>query len=672
MNRKPLFIGIVTTLLLSSLACVALSGTTPTSTPLPTQTPTPLPPQPVAPGAANPNEPVFITGEIPFTSPFFLDTISEAFVMLEDQAGFIQRDLEFDFPLVSQVIGPVELIDEQTLMYELSLPAIPQGTMSDVDNNGKDDLGVQVFAIGYWSNTWGGPFLEERDGTGWSTAYASTTTDSDRDHEIDGGILIVWAPDEHQRFPTGFGDDQMLFTADDPTAPISAGYNIVDLTQQPFQFSKQAQPVIHLNEGDVAVNDYSGLDYTEAFDALFQKVSREYPFTPDKNINWDALYEEYAASIADARSDSDFFWALKAFTLAIPDAHIGISFNDLIGRIFYENYGGSFGMVLTELSDGRVLVVNVLPNTPAARAGVEVGAEITQWDGRPVGEAIDAIEPFFGPYSTEHHKRQEQLVFLTRLPPDSEITLMLQNPGGAAHELTLKADVEYDSLFAWIPSFAVDEISPPIVAEVLEPSGLGYIRINTFSDDYNLTAQLWDHYISTLIDLETPGIILDMRVNGGGNSGLASAFAGYFYNQEIIISQRSYYNELLGEFEYKDTPGQIKPGPLYYEGPIAVLVSPYCISACEGFANSLTYRENAIIVGHFPSSGAYGEVGRGQYDLPADLSLQFPTGRSETPEGELLIEGLGVAPDIVVPVTEESALGILDTVLQAAIDALTQ
>ncbi len=672
-HNKTTIIGILLALGLATLACSAVTGINVTATPIasPMPTPTALPPIPVRPGAEHPDEPVYIHGEIPFTSPFFIDTVAEAFVMLEDQGGFIARNLEFEFPLQGQAIGPVELVGDDRLLYELALPAIPQGTPSDVDNDGENDPGVQVFAVAYWSNTWGGPFLEERDGTGWSTAYASTITDSDRDYEISGGTLIVWSPDDEQGFPTGFGADGKLFTDDDPSAPIPAGYNIVDLNQQPFQVYKQAQPDITLVEGDMSVNDYSALSYTEAFDALYEKVAREYPFTPDKNLDWQALYDEFAPQIAAARNDEAFFRALKAFTLAIPDAHIGIGFNDLVSQIFYDDFGGSFGMILTELSDGRVLVVDVFPKSPAERAGLEAGTEILKWNSTPIGEAINAIEPFFGPYSTEHHKRLEQLVFLTRVPPKSEVTLSVKPPGGSPRELTLKADVEYDSLFAWIPSLAVDAVSPPIVGEVLQPSGLGYIRINSFSDDYNLTAQLWEHYIGAMIELEVPGVILDMRVNGGGSSGLAGAFAGYFYDQEIEISRSSYYNEILSEFEYKEYTGRIQPGPLYYDGPVAVLVSPYCVSACEGFANSMTYRDNTIIVGHFPSAGAYGEVGRGQYDLPADLSMQFPTGRSETPEGKLLIEGVGVVPDVVVSMTEESALSDLDAVLQAAIEALT-
>jgi C-terminal processing protease CtpA/Prc len=101
-----------------------------------------------------------------------------------------------------------------------------------------------------------------------------------------------------------------------------------------------------------------------------------------------------------------------------------------------------------------------------------------------------------------------------------------------------------------------------------------------------------------------------------------------------------------------------------------VLVSPDCASACEGFAHAISQGDRSIIVGHYPTAGMYGEVGRGQYDLPADISMQFPTGRPETLDGELLIENIGIIPDILVPVTEESALGLADTVLEAAIDAL--
>ena len=672
-DRRYLIVAVVV-LALAALACINFTlfaeETTESAEVSPTAEPTPLPPAPVQPGEANPDEPVFITGTITFTSPFFLEGNAEPFVLLEDEAGFVNRDLEFEFPLEGQAIGPVELVSDDTLVYSLSLPAVPQGTPVDVDNDGEEDRGVQVFVVAYWSNTWDGPFLEPRDGRGWSTAYASTITDPEREYEIIGGTLVVWAPDDEQGFPTGFGDDGLLFTEDDPTAPIPAGYSLVDLNEEPFRIYKEAQPVIDLIEGEIAVNDLSDLSYEEAFDALFEKVSREYPFTAEKHVDWDALYAEFAPRVASARNDEDFYRAIRDFGYAIPDGHIGLTINP---DVFFLEHGGSFGMVLTELSDGRVIVTSVLPDMPAAEAGIKVGAEIIEWDGVPVGEAISRVQPYFGTRSTPHHNRVEQVAFLTRVPPDTRVEITFRNPGeGSPETETLRAIVEYESLFQALPYFSEDEFALPVEGEVLDESGLGYIRIPTFSEDYNLMARLWERYIQALIDNDIPGLIIDIRTNGGGNGGLALDFAGYLFDEEIILSQRSYYSEESGEFEYIGVPSRIEPAPLYYDGPVAVLVGPYCASACEGFAYALAYGGRSIIVGHTPTAGMFGEVGRGQYELPGDLSMQFPTGRPETPDGEVLIEGVGVVPDIVVPLTEDEALGRVDAVLEAAIRALQE
>ncbi|MCZ7543512.1 MAG: hypothetical protein M5R40_08225 [Anaerolineae bacterium] len=76
-----------------------------------------------------------------------------------------------------------------------------------MDNDAEDETGVQIFAIAYWTNTWGDPFLEERDlqGGGWSSAYASTrvSEDASTQYEIIGGKFLVYAPDDQQGLPIG-------------------------------------------------------------------------------------------------------------------------------------------------------------------------------------------------------------------------------------------------------------------------------------------------------------------------------------------------------------------------------------------------------------------------------------------------------------------------------------
>lgn len=674
MALKPIIVApiIIAVLLVAmSLSCQATSGL-----PLDLQgessvlsaTPTALPPKPVQPGADNPDEPVLITGDIPYTSPFFLNTISEPFVMLEDLAGFSRRDRDFEFPALGQAIGPVVVQEDSTITYNLALPSIPQGTQLDLDNDGQEDEGVQVFAVAYWSNTWGGPFLEARDGGGWSNAYTSAITDPENHDEITGGILIVWAANDSQSFPTGFGEDGLLFTSDDPVAPIPAGYNIVDINQEPFTNYKEARTYIQLNEGEIAVNDLSGLSYEEAFESLFQKVSHEYPFTEEKHIDWDRLYEVHAAEIAKARDEDDFYKALRDFSNDIPDAHISLT---LRPDIFYAERGGGLGVVAKELSDGRVIITHVVQDSPADLADIKVGAELIAWGNQPVRDAISAVVPDFGPYSTEHHKRLEQAAFLTRLPPGESVDIRYQNPGGTGEvEATLKSIPEYDSLFLSLPIFSEDELALPIEGEILDDSGLGYLRIRTFSEDYSLLAITWEHFMEQLISNDTPGLIIDLRRNSGGSGRLALDFAGYFFEDEIPLYEGNYYNENSGSFESDGQPAKISPGPEHYEGAIAVLVSPYCVSACEGFAYAMAQQGRAVIIGHYPTAGAFGEVGRGQYKLPDDISMQFPTGRPLSPDGKVIIEGTGVELDIFVPVTEDSVLNLSDPVLQTAIDEL--
>jgi carboxyl-terminal processing protease len=653
--------------ILVGLACSTFS-IQPTHISASAPTPTTLPSIPIKPGVENPDEPVFITGEIPYTSPFFMNTLSQSFVMLEDEAGFVRRDREFKFPLVGQTLGPVQVQSDNILTYALTLPAIPQGIQVDVNHNGKQDIGVQVFAIAYWSNTWGNPFLEERDGTGWSTAYASTITDPENKDEIIGGTLIVWAPNDQQSFPTGFGKDHKLFTEDDPIGALPPGYNLVDLNQEPFRMYKEAQPKIALNEGVIAVNDFSQMSYADAFNALFEKVSREYPFTADKGIDWQALKSEFIPRIGQAQNSDDFYRALRDFTYRIPDGHVNISLNT---SVLYEERGGGFGLVLAQLSDGRIIVTSVLAGTPGELAGIQIGAEIITWNKQPVSQAVAQVIPYFGPYSTEQTRHLEQINFLSHLPPGSQIELTFKNPGdNQERKTTLQAVPEYDSLFKTIPSFNQDELALPVEGKVLDGSGLGYIRITTFSDDYNLMARAWERYIQNLIDHKIPGLIIDLRSNNGGAVSMVLDFAGYFFNEEFDLYRSLYFNDKTVQFEYTDRPARIKPAPQFYEYPVAVLVSPNCISACEVFAYALQQKGRSIVIGHFPTAGAFGEVGRGQYKMPSDISMQFPTGRPETLDGKLLIEGRGVIPDITVPVTVESALGKTDAVLQAAIRAL--
>ncbi|MCU0474825.1 MAG: hypothetical protein MUC99_01695 [Anaerolineae bacterium] len=151
--------------------------------------------------------PVVITGSVTYTNPFFTIGSAAPLIILEDQAGFVDRNKSYLFPPESQALGQITSdFYTSPFTYSLSLPIEPRGGLRDVDQDGQTDAGVMVFAVAYWENVWGDPFLEERDmsGGGWSTAYASTVVSEDPEllREVVGGKMLVFAPDVvHRRRP---------------------------------------------------------------------------------------------------------------------------------------------------------------------------------------------------------------------------------------------------------------------------------------------------------------------------------------------------------------------------------------------------------------------------------------------------------------------------------------
>lgn len=183
--------------------------------------------------------PKTVTGSVEYTNPFFTAGVAQPVIILEDQGGFVTRDRKFIMPVESQTLAQITSdFYTSPFTYSLVLPAEPKGTLHDVNNDDKDDVGVMIFAVAYWTNTWGDPYLERRDlyGGGWSSAYASTRVSSDSDTylEVYGGKYLVFAPNNEQQFPSGFGADGKLFTADDPIMDLPAGWSVIDMDQTPF------------------------------------------------------------------------------------------------------------------------------------------------------------------------------------------------------------------------------------------------------------------------------------------------------------------------------------------------------------------------------------------------------------------------------------------------------
>lgn len=625
--------------------------------------------------------PISITGDLHYTNAFFTSGVAEPLIILEEQTGFIDRNQYFIIPLESQVPGQITSdFFTSPFSYSLLLPAAPAGSLRDVDNDGVDDSGVMVFAAAYWTNLFGGPLLEECDqhGGGWSTGYASTRASIDpaTRGEIIGGKLIVFAPEPGQGFPAGFGADGMLFTPDDPIVSVPPGYSVVDLDESPFVFDRAARQFLDLHEPEAAaINDFSALSYSEAFTAMVDLFRREYAFTELYELDWGALEATYAARFAEAEAAEDtdaFALALRDFLWEIPDGHVSMPLAPL-SDLFRDETDGGLGVSLSELDDGRIVVSYLLEGSPAAKAGIELGAEILAWDGGTVQEAME--REFVWAHqalSTEHTLRLQQLRYITRFPLGAEVHITFRNPESEAEQSETLTAVNERSSFNNSSFFSgAEDTSLPVEYQIL-PSGYGYVTINSFSDDERLTVQLWERMLEHIIAEEVPGIIIDMRKNGGGSGYLANQLGAYFYQEAHVLGYTSAYNEATGEF-YLDPRSEKRfclPGEdLRYAGEVAVIIGPGCFSACEFFAYNLTIDDRAAIVGHQPTGGLGGAVD--DMLMPDDLSIRYTVTRGLNADKEIHIEAQGVAPTVDVPVTLESLTSDGDPLLKAAEAHLT-
>jgi hypothetical protein len=337
-----------------------------------------------------------------------------------------------------------------------------------------------------------------------------------------GGKYIVWAPDDQQGFPSGFGEDGKLFTEDDPIVLLPAGYTVVDMDTDPFTFDRSAQPSMELIEPEgLALDDFSDMSYAEAFDAMIELFRREYAFTELKGIDWDAKSAEFRPRFeeADANNDSlTYRRALRDFIWSIPDGHLSGPF---IQEDFIKGTAGGVGMAIRDVEDGRTIVNFLTSDGPAERAGIELGAEILTWNGQPIGEYIDSIVPFSSPFSADHVRRLQQLRYGMRMPLGSEIEVTFKNPGDDTEQsAVLTAEDENESFR--VSSFNIGRTGAELPVEFrLLDNGLGYVKLYSFSDNELLTVQLWERMMQTLNENGIPGLIIDMRQNGGGSGFLA-------------------------------------------------------------------------------------------------------------------------------------------------------
>lgn len=219
-----------------------------------------------------------------------------------------------------------------------------------------------------------------------------------------------------------------------------------------------------------------------------------------------------------------------------------------------------FGSVVSILP-GRVVVLQTLPNTPSARAGMMPGDEILAVNNY----RLDRLD-------------LDQMVELLKESKQRPAQIVVRHPGNVRlAELTL------------VP----EEMQASSVERVflLKP-GIGYIRVSAFEEK---TAVEIHNAIEKLGGRELKGLVLDLRNNPGGLMNGALATASYFLKAgQTILSVHGR--------NVPETVEKVPEGNAPYTFPLAILINAKTASASEIVSGALQDHDRATIVGE-PSFG---------------------------------------------------------------------
>ena len=279
--------------------------------------------------------------------------------------------------------------------------------------------------------------------------------------------------------------------------------------------------------------DYNGKDWNE--------IETRYQARIEAGLDTQAFYNEMSLMIEELGDEHSFF--LSPIEVAEAEA-------ELRGDIEFVGVG-IYGQ--PDFERGRLIVVSTFPGSPAEHGGIQHHDSILSVDGHPV------LEDFSN---------------RLRGPQCSAVVLTIQSPGEAPREVML---VRY-SIHGNIP------IDARLVS-TSDGSKIGYIFIPSFFDE-TLPGQIEDA-LNQFGPLD--GLILDVRMNGGGISTVAYPIMEYF------IQGR------LGQFVSRDASRDLEIQANEIQNsqtvPLVIIVSQDTASFGEIFAGVLQDAGRAQVVG---------------------------------------------------------------------------
>lgn len=329
------------------------------------------------------------------------------------------------------------------------------------------------------------------------------------------------------------------------------------------------------------------------FYTVWDLVNRKHYEPTTAGVDWEQLAAIYGPRAAAAPDETALYATLNEMLERLHDSHThALRPDQAAERHTHELARTGFAMIRI---DDQWVVEDVLPGSPAARAGVSAGWIVVSRNGAPIGQRPD--------FQT---KTGEDIRWVFWDRQNRPITLTL-----VARQLS----------------------TAPLQVERELPGGFVYLRFDEFdaTDRRWLRRQLQDHY-------DAPGVVIDLRRNSGGDTRSLGITIGDFFHQPVDCGTFVTRHGIRREKESSDL------GSVHYDGRVVVLIDANTASAAEIFAAVLKDHRRATIVGRKSAGAVLASI---FYDLPDGGELQLSREDYFAPNGRR-IENNGVEPDVVV------------------------
>ncbi len=402
------------------------------------------------------------------------------------------------------------------------------------------------------------------------------------------------------------------------------------------------------------------------FDSAWSIIGRTHWDTTYNGVNWSAVRADLRPRAAAANTTGQLRAVLSDMVGRLKQSHFSIIPREIAdaaasgaaksaGNTSALDRSGSIGVEVRYL-DSTIVIAHVDRDGPAARAGVQTGWRVQSVNGCPMSARLARMprEPDGRRVALTAFSIATQA--LAGAVGDTA-TVVFADARGVDRTLRLRRAPEAGAVakFGNLPA-----MNARLSFEQVTSGGktVGIIRFNIWMP---ILSPQFDAAVDSLRNADA--IVLDLRGNFGGVGGMSMGIAGHFLDSTRTIGtmvQRGATLKFVANPRRVDTRSR---GVSPFAGPLAIVVDELSISTTEIFAGGMQALGRAQVFGVQTSGQALPSVAE---RLPNGDILYHAIADFLNPFGTPL-EGAGVTPDRVVPLTREALLARRDPALDAAI-----